>query len=203
MPRVWKTAFKTPGLFYTYLSACLKSHRTFHARLFCSAENHSPLCSTAGPVLHEADAGESITSKYLLPSSPIEEDCHADEFEGQMPALEFQGPPLPANEVERHQVLCGLERNLDDNIQPRESFDDITKLVSGPYPIWRTNSLDCLRNFASCLCLLHEGTWGHHLKGIIQVCVSCSKILNVIGAYLPMQLGGNPSFQHTSVLFAF
>ena len=45
--------------------------------------------------------------------------------------FDFTGAPLPDNEEERHQALCGLEV-LDSETKPDERFDDITKLVSHP-----------------------------------------------------------------------
>ena len=76
--------------------------------------------------LPEQPAAEPRT---YAPSSKLEGDVHAEGLEGSCPVVEYQGAPLPANEEERYQAVCGLEA-LDETMKPDERFDDITKLVA-------------------------------------------------------------------------
>lgn len=43
-------------------------------------------------------------------------------------SFEYKGAPLPVNEKERRDVLCGLEA-FETRTKPEDRFDDITKLV--------------------------------------------------------------------------
>jgi len=58
-----------------------------------------------------------------------EEPMESQALAGPAPALGHMAAPLPADEEERHQALCGLEV-LDSKTKADERFDDITKLVS-------------------------------------------------------------------------
>lgn len=66
-----------------------------------------------------------------LPTSKVEGKIHAEGLESEEAKLEFMGAPMPLDEEERFQVLCGLEGSMnEDQFKPDERFDDITKLVS-------------------------------------------------------------------------
>lgn len=69
--------------------------------------------------------GESIQA----PSAKVDPPVNVEGMQAEIPSLEYLGAPLPANEEQRYEALCGLEV-LDTATQPDERFDDITKLVS-------------------------------------------------------------------------
>lgn len=75
--------------------------------------------------------GLVVGDNTQAPSSKVDPPIHAEGLQSEIPSLEYLGAPLPANEEQRYEALCGLEV-LDTATQQDDQFDDITKLVSPP-----------------------------------------------------------------------
>ena len=85
--------------------------------------------STAQDVSQKKLGGHATDDSIQAPSCKIDPHIHAEGLQSEVPSLEYLGAPLPRNEEQRYEALCGLEV-LDTATQPDERFDDITKLVS-------------------------------------------------------------------------
>ena len=55
------------------------------------------------------------------------EDQGNFDLGNNVPGQDYQGAPLPANEEQRLETVCGMLKSLDE---PVGQFDDITKLVT-------------------------------------------------------------------------
>ncbi len=100
-----------------------------HAGEEASSEDLVSSPSTAQDMSERRLEGVVTGEAMSAPSAKIHPPVHAEGLPAEVPGLEYLGAPLPANEEERYEVLCGLE-TLDTVTQPDERFDDITKLVS-------------------------------------------------------------------------